>query len=62
MDTLKQVGERGAAATGIVFGPTVSDVLDSFSDLTKGDIDKIILRLVPNIPGKGYLKDAWRDI
>jgi hypothetical protein len=60
-DTLKQVGERGSSALSAVAGPTVSDALDTFSDLSKGDIDKIILRLIPNVPGKGYLKEAWRD-
>ena len=61
-DTLKQVGERGSSALAGIAGPTISDALDTLGDLSKGDIDKIILRLVPNIPGKGYLKDAWRDI
>ena len=61
-DTLQQVGERGSSALAGIAGPTISDALDTLGDLSKGDIDKIILRLVPNIPGKGYLKDAWRDI
>ena len=61
MDTLQQVGERGSSALAGIAGPTVSDALDTFGDLAKGDIDKIILRLIPNVPGKGYLKEAWRD-
>ena len=58
-DTLKDVDEgRGLSA---FTGPTVSDVVDTADDLLSADIDNIILRMTPNIPGKGYLKEAWRS-
>ena len=50
-------GIGNAGAFGLWF-----DTLQQVGERGSSDIDKIILRLVPNIPGKGYLKDAWRDI
>jgi hypothetical protein len=60
-DTLQQVGDTGMRGFGGLAGPTVSDVVGSYQELTKGDIDKILLRLVPNVPGKNQLTQQWRD-
>jgi hypothetical protein len=60
-DTLQQVGDTGMRGFGGLAGPTVSDVVGSYQELTKGEIDKILLRLVPNVPGKNQLTQQWRD-
>ena len=62
------VKERGAGSVANVAGPTVSDVFDTFQDVTTGDLNGIIKRITPNLPGKGALFEnsvlpkSWRDI
>jgi len=61
-DTMQQVGERGpAGAWGSIMGPTLSDTAYTAQDLTQGDIDKIIGRMLPNVPGKRQMVESWRD-
>ena len=61
-DTLMSLNERGAGALLLdVAGPSIGDVLNTASDLSSGDIDRIISRLTPNIPGKSLLESTWRD-
>ena len=60
-DTMKQVAEQGPSGAFSIAGPTASDVAYTIQDLSKGDIDKIIMRLVPNVPGKNQLTQQWRD-
>ncbi len=60
-DTLQQVGDTGMRGIGGLTGPTISDVVGGYQELTKGEIDKILLRLVPNVPGKHQLTQQWRD-
>ena len=60
-DTMKQVGERGpGAAWGAVLGPTASDVAYTIQDIGNADINNIIKRLLPNIPGKHQLMDSLK--
>jgi hypothetical protein len=59
--TMQDVSERGAGALATIAGPTVSDVFDTIQDLSKLELDNILLRLIPNIPGKGQLSNEWRD-
>jgi hypothetical protein len=59
--TMKDVSERGAGALATIAGPTVADAFDTVQDISKADFDNIILRILPNIPGKGQLKNEWRD-
>jgi len=61
-DTMQQVAERGpGGAWSSIMGPTFSDVAYTAQDLSKGDIDKIIKRMLPNLPGKQQLYNEWRD-
>jgi len=60
--TMQDVSERGAGALATIAGPTVTDIFDTVQDLTKLELDNILLRLIPNIPGKGQLRNEWRDI
>ena len=53
--------ERGAGSWGNILGPTATDIADTIQDISKAEIDNIILRLMPNIPGKGQLQTEWRD-
>jgi len=60
--TMQDVSERGAGALATIAGPTVTDIFDTVQDLSKLELDNILLRILPNIPGKGQLKNEWRDI
>ena len=61
-DTMQQIAERGpGGAWSSIMGPTASDVVYTAQDLNKGDIDKILKRLTPNLPGKQQLYNEWRD-
>jgi len=61
-DTMQQVAERGpGGAWSSIMGPTFSDVAYTAQDLSKGDIDKIIKRMLPNLPGKQQAFNEWRD-
>ena len=60
-DTMQDISERGSGALATVAGPTVSDAFDTLQDISKGDLDKILLRLVPNVPGKGQLQETFRN-
>ena len=59
---MQDVSERGAGALATIAGPTVTDIFDTVQDLSKLELDNILLRILPNIPGKGQLKNEWRDI
>ena len=59
--TMQDVTERGAGSWGNILGPTATDIADTIQDISKAEIDNIILRLMPNIPGKGQLQTEWRD-
>ena len=59
--TMQDVSERGAGALATITGPTVTDVFDTVQDISKADFDNILLRIMPNIPGKGQLQNEWRD-
>ena len=67
-DTMIDVKERGSGAFGNILGPTATDVFDTFQDVTTGDLNGIIKRITPNLPGKGALFEnsalpkSWRDI
>jgi len=61
-DTMQQVAERGpGGAWSSVMGPTFSDIAYTAQDLSKGDLEKIVGRMLPNIPGKHQLIQQWRD-
>ena len=60
-DTMQDISERGSGALATIAGPTVSDAFDTLQDISKGDLDKILLRLVPNVPGKGQLQETFRN-
>lgn len=60
-DTMQDISERGAGAMAGIAGPTVSDAFDTLQDITNADLDKILLRLVPNVPGKGQLANQFRS-
>ena len=60
--TMEAVAERGAGAWTDILGPTATDVLETGSDILDADIESILLRIMPNIPGKGQLRNEWRDI
>lgn len=61
-DTMQQVAQRGpAGAWGSLMGPTFSDAAYTAQDLTSGDIEKIIGRMLPNVPGKHQMVESWRD-
>ena len=57
-DTMKQVSERGPAGAWGILGPTASDVAYTTQDLAQGDINNIVKRMLPNIPGKHQLMDS----
>jgi len=59
--TMQDVSERGAGALATIAGPTVTDIFDTVQDISKADFDNILLRILPNIPGKGQLQTEWRD-
>ena len=58
---MQDVFEKGAASYSNILGPTATDIADTFSDIGDADIKSILLRIMPNIPGKGQLKNEWRD-
>ena len=60
-DTMQDISERGSGALATIAGPTMSDAFDTLQDISKGDLDKILLRLVPNVPGKGQLQETFRN-
>ena len=61
-DTLMSLSERGGGGLLLdIAGPSVGDFLNTGSDLLGGDIDRIVSRLTPNIPGKSLLENTWRD-
>lgn len=57
-DTMKQVSERGPAGAWGILGPTASDAVYTIQDLSNADINNIIKRMLPNIPGKHQLMDS----
>jgi len=60
-DTLQQITERGpAAAWGSVLGPTASDIAYTIQDIGNADINNIIKRMLPNVPGKHQLMDSFK--
>ena len=59
--TMEAVSERGAAAWTDVLGPTAADIFETGRDIFNADIKNILLRIMPNIPGKGQLRNEWRD-
>ena len=60
-DTMQDISERGSGGLASIAGPTVSDTFDTLQDISKGDLDRILLRLVPNVPGKGQLQETFRN-
>jgi hypothetical protein len=59
--TMQDVTERGAGSWGNILGPTATDFADTIQDISKAELDNILLRIMPNIPGKGQLSNEWRD-
>ena len=60
--TMEDVVEKGASSFGNILGPTATDIADTLSDIADADIKSILIRIMPNIPGKGQLRNEWRDI
>ena len=60
-DTMKSVADQGpAGAFNAVMGPTASDLANTIQDVSQGDINSVVKRLLPNIPGKHQLMDSLK--
>jgi len=60
-ETMASVQQEGSGAASTILGPTAADSLDLLQDLTQGDIDSIIMKLTPNVPGKSQLQQKLRE-
>ena len=59
-DTLKQISDQGTSGAFGILGPTASDVANSIQDLSNGDINNLIKRALPNVPGKHQMMDSFK--
>jgi hypothetical protein len=60
-ETMASIQQEGSSAAATILGPTASDTLDLFQDLTQGDIDSILMKFTPNVPGKSQLQQKLRE-
>ena len=59
-DTMSQALDRGPSALSSILGPTVSDVMYTTEDIGDVDLNSIIKRMLPNVPGKHQLMDSFK--
>ena len=59
-DTMKQISDQGAAGAFNILGPTASDVVNTIQDIGNADLNRMIKRALPNIPGKHQLMDSFK--
>jgi hypothetical protein len=59
-DTMKQMSDQGPAGAFNILGPTASDVANTVQDIGNLDLNRMIKRALPNIPGKHQLMDSFK--
>ena len=59
-DTMKQISDQGTAGAFGILGPTASDVANTIQDISNADLNRLIKRALPNIPGKNQLMDSFK--